>query len=127
MKNILIVDENKDILDALSESLCSSLKDCSILIASNSAKGGSIMKTTPIDLVLTELLTPAMNGYGFIEQVKKSHPSVPVCVMTGNCSPDVVERFKSMGVVSWIEKPFQFDRLAQMIAEELRKEKNIPQ
>jgi two-component system, chemotaxis family, chemotaxis protein CheY len=119
MKNILIVDDNNDILDALAGSLCRCLKDCSIITASNGTKGEAIMKDTPIDLILTELSMPVMNGYKFIEQVKKNHPFVPVCVMTGDCSPPVIKRLELMGVGRWIEKPFHFDKLATMISEEL--------
>ena len=127
MKKILIVDNNKDILEALSGNLCNSLKDCSILTASNGATGEDIMKKTPIDLVLTELLIPAMNGFRFIEQVKKNYPFVPVCVMTGDCSPSVIERLRTIGVGRWIEKPFQFDQIAKLISEELKLENKIPQ
>ncbi len=123
MKNILILDDNRDILDALSVSLRKVLKDCTILTSSNGAKGEDILKTTPIDLILTDLSMPTVNGYRFIEHVKKNYPFVPVCVMTGNCSPDVIKRLQSMGVGRWIEKPFQFDQLAHMIAEELKLER----
>jgi len=123
MKNILILDDNRDILDALSISLCKVLKDCTILTSLNGAKGEDILKTTPIDLILTDLSKPIINGYRFIERVKKNYPFVPVCVMTGKCSPDVIERLQSMGVGRWIEKPFQFEHLAQMIADELKLER----
>jgi len=121
MKNILIVDDNKDILNALAAGLCRRLHDCSILTAASGAKGEKIVRSTPIDLILTEVSMPAENGYKFIEQVKKNYPFVPVCVMTGDCSPAVIKRLELMGVGRWIEKPFQFDNLATMISEELEK------
>lgn len=122
MKNILIVDNNKDILDALSGGLCSSLKECAILTASNGEKGREIINTSPVDLILTELSLPVMDGFSFIEQVKKDYPVVPVCVMTGDCSAAVIDRLKSMGVGRWIEKPFHFEKLAKMISDELKLE-----
>ncbi len=42
--------------------------------------------------------------------------------MTADCSPRVISKLLSMGVGCWIEKPFKFEKLARMIAEEL----NIP-
>jgi len=123
MKNILILDDNRDILDALSVGLRMVLKDCTILTSLNGAKGEDILKTTPIDLILTDLSMPIINRYRFIEHVKKNYPFVPVCVMTGKCSPDVIERLQSMGVGRWIEKPFQFEQLAQLISEELKLER----
>jgi CheY-like chemotaxis protein len=72
-----------------------------------------------IDMVVTDLAMPVMSGYVLIEYAKKNFPFVPVCVMTASCSPNVVGRLLSMGVGRWIEKPFKFEKLARMIADEL--------
>jgi CheY-like chemotaxis protein len=123
MKNILVLDDNRDILDALSTRLCYYLKGCNILTASDGAQGKEILKSRSIDLILTDLSMPVVNGYMLIEHVKKHYPSIPVCVMTASCSPHIIQRLQAMGVGRWIEKPFQFDKLAQMIAAELKLER----
>jgi len=119
MKNILVLDDNKDILNALSVSLHSCVKDCTVMTALNGEKGEAILNSMPIDLIVTELDMPVANGYRFIEQVRKKYPSIPVCVMSGDCSTRVLEQLKAMGVLRWIQKPFPFEKLAQMITEEL--------
>lgn len=118
-KNILILDDNKYILEALSASLRIFLKDCATLTASNGAEGEEIMRSEHIDLVLADLDMPVMNGYEFIERVKKLDGDLPVCVMTGACTPEIAERLRSMGVRWCIEKPFNFKELSRMISEEL--------
>ena len=123
MKNILVLDDNKDILDAVSTCLRNYLKDCNILTALDGAKGQEILQSMPIDLVLTDLSMPVVNGYMLIEHVKKHYPAVPVCVMTASCSARVIKRLQSMGIGRWIEKPFQFEKLADMIAQELKLER----
>ena len=120
MKKILVLDDNKDILNTLHLGLCACLQDCQILTASNGEKGVVILKNSPVDMIVTDLDMPVMNGYQFIEQVKRDHPDVPVCVMTGDCSSDdVVARMRALGVSRCIQKPFPFDKLAAMITEEL--------
>ena len=121
MKNILVLDDNKDILNALSVGLHSCLKDCTVMTALNGEKGEAILKSMPIDLIVTELDLPVVNGYRFIEQVRKKYPTVPVCVMSGDCSTRILEQLQTRGVFRWIQKPFPFEKLAQMITEELDK------
>jgi len=119
MKNILILDNNKDILNALHAGLCACLKECGVLTASNAEKGNAILKTQAIDLVLTDLDMPIMNGYQFIEQTRRDHPSIPVCVMTGACPTQVKDRLSAMGVKQVLTKPFPMESLARMVSEEL--------
>jgi len=124
-KTILILDDNRDIQQALKVGLHSCLKGATILTASNGEAGRELMKTTPVDLVLTDLDMPVMNGYRFIESVRSEHPSVLVCVMAGSCPPEVTERLTRMGGSRYIEKPFQLDALAHMLTEELARERGV--
>ncbi len=96
MKNILVVDDNTDILEAVS-TLHERVKGCAVSIATDGAQGEAIMKSTPVDLVLTDLSMPVMNGYMLIERVRKKYPAVLVCVMTADCSPRVISKLLSMG------------------------------
>ncbi len=80
MKNILVVDDNTDILEAVSTLLHERVKGCAVSIATDGAQGEAIMKSTPVDLVLTDLSMPVMNGYMLIERVSKKKIS---------CSPDM--------------------------------------
>jgi two-component system chemotaxis response regulator CheY len=120
MKNILVLDDNKDILEIVSTRLDKYVKGCSVVTATDGAQGEAILRSTAVDLILTDLSMPVMNGYTLIERAKKDYPSVPVCVMTADCSTKVVSRLQSMGVGRWIQKPFKFEQLARMIAEELK-------
>ena len=119
MKNILVLDDNKYILEALSANLCYYLGECNIMTALDGAKGEDVLRSTPVDLILTDIDMPVVKGYEFIEHAKKNYPGVPVCVMTGDCSASVREKLETLGVTRYIEKPFQYDKLASMITEEL--------
>jgi CheY-like chemotaxis protein len=119
MKTILIIDDNQDILNAIQQGLRMYLKDCSIVTAPNGKIAGEIMRNGQVDLVLTDLDMPVMDGYQFIEQSRREHGTVPVCVMTGQCIGDEEERLKALGVSRVIGKPLEFERLANAIAEEL--------
>ena len=119
MKNILIVDDNKDILKALHLGLCSCLRDCEIQTALNGEAGMAILKTKQVDLIITDLDMPVLNGYRFIEKARHDFPLVPVCVMAGSCLDDARTRLNAMGVSHVIQKPFLFENLAELITNEL--------
>ena len=119
MKNILVVDDNKDILNALQLGLGGYLKDCTILTALNGQQAADILKSTIIDLILTDLDLPVQNGYRFIEDSRRAHGLVPICVMTGNCTAADRERLQALGVDKILEKPFQVEHLSNLIAREL--------
>jgi DNA-binding NtrC family response regulator len=120
MKNILVLDGNKHILDALSDNLCMYLKGCNIMTASNGRKGADILSSTVVDLVVTALDIPVENGLQFIEKTRKAYPEIPVCVMSGDCAPKIRDRLRALGVKRHIQKPFNFDALADAIREELK-------
>jgi len=122
MKNILVLDDNKHILEALSANLCRYLKNCNIMTASDGINGTAILSSTAVDLVLTDLDIPVEDGFQFIERTRKAYPGIPVCVMTGNCAPQFRERLRALGVQRHIQKPFHFDALADVIREELKLE-----
>jgi CheY-like chemotaxis protein len=119
IKNILLVDDNPYFLTGLSMNLCVHLKNCNILTAGNGRQALEIMKAVPVDLIVTDLEMPFMDGYELVESVKKKHRGLPVFAMTGSASPETKKRLESMGVSRCIEKPFGFKELADLIETEL--------
>ena len=119
MKNILLVDDNLYFLTGLSMNLCIHLKNCNILTAGNGRKALEIMEAIPVDLIVTDLEMPTMDGYELVESVKKKHRGLPVFVMTGSAAPETKKRLESMGASRCLEKPFGFKELADLIETEL--------
>lgn len=119
MKKVLIVDDNYYFLTGLSMSLCGYLKNCNILTAGNGGKALEIMEYIPVDLVVTDLEMPIMDGYELVETVKKKQPNLPIFAMTGCMAPETEKRVASLGAPRCLEKPFGFKKLADMIAAEL--------
>jgi two-component system response regulator YesN len=119
MKNILIVDDNTSILDGLATTFGILLRGYTILTAENGMKAVKIMESVPVDLILTDLSMPVMDGYGLIQHTKKNYPRTAVFVMTGVYTADVAERLRPFGIVRCVEKPFDYEELAHEISHEL--------
>jgi two-component system response regulator FlrC len=124
--NILIVDDNRMILNSLSSYFAFRLKDYTVLTAEDGRKAIDVMKTHPISLVLTDLEMPHVDGYQVVEYTKKHHPAVPLIIMTGSWSIDLEMLVQKMGVARCIQKPFRFEELGDLAIEALVDHTEIP-
>jgi DNA-binding NtrC family response regulator len=120
-KNVLMLDSNRHILDALSKNLYFYLKNCNIMTVESCAKVDEVLRSTPIDVIVADLDVQADDSYHFIERIKKDHPRIGLCVMSGKCTPAMRRRLKDAGIVSYLEKPFLLPTLAAMISDELER------
>lgn len=120
-ENILIVDNNADILDALAMTLGYALRGTKIQTAVNRTKAEEILRSSPIDLVMADLDMPFPEGYALIGFLMNNYPAIPLCVMMGSCPPDMHEKLRAMGVAMSIEKPFQIEALTALLREMMSK------
>jgi len=119
MKRVLVVDDNQWIREALSDRLKEHLGDIAVTAASNGREALDIMTTGAVDMLITEVDLPGMNGYELIDQVRQQRPVMPIMVTTDDCSLKVVELLTSLGVNKWIEKPFDGKTIAKAVRTEL--------
>ncbi len=119
-KNILLIDDNKYLLDVFVIRLTMYLNNYRILTARNAQQGIEIMRSASIEFVLTDLDMPEIDGYRFIEYAKKRYPSVPVYAMSNNRSPELAERLHSLGIADCIEKPFLIEEVIYRIMTQLK-------
>ena len=69
------------------------------------------------DLIITDINMPRLDGFGFIEQVRKSekHRAIPILVLTTESDRDLKERARKAGATGWIVKPFDPQKLADAV------------
>lgn len=125
-KNILLIDDNKYLLDVFVIRLTMSLKNCKVLTARNGKRGIEILKSARVDFVLTDLDMPEMDGYQLIEYAQKHFPEIPVYAMSNDCSAEVGQRLGALGIIECIEKPFLVEEVANKIMKRLKSEKAAP-
>jgi len=125
MKNILIIDDNRMLRNSISEYLGFMVKGCTILTASDGQSGIDLLNSNPVNLVLTDLEMPGMDGYQVIDYAKKNHPDVPVVIMTGSWSFDLSELVSKTGIVCCLEKPFRFEDLNEIVQGVFKQDKTM--
>ncbi len=119
MKNVLIVDDERSFLSSVSEGLSAYAAEFNTLTAENGKKAIEILNSTQVDLVVTDLKMPEMDGFELLAYMSRQFPDIPVIVMTAYGTPEIKERVQSMGVSQYLEKPLDFKELVDKIFLEL--------
>lgn len=111
---ILIVDDEPDLLAGLKRSLQPDM-DCRVLLACSGAEALKLMETEVVDIVLTDIRMPEMDGMTLLREIKERDSQIIVIVMTAYGTIEkAVEAIKS-GAYDFIEKPFDEDRLIHLL------------
>ena len=109
METVLIVDDEINyprILGAVLEE-----EGFEVLTANSGSEAFEILHTTEIDLVLTDMKMPEMDGIGLLEKIKTRDPQLPVIMMTAHGTVDKAVEAMEKGAYSYILKPFDNERL----------------
>ena len=74
------------------------------------------------DLIITDLNMPVMNGLEFIEGLRRveSTKNTPCLMLTSETNAEIKQQGKSLGLIGWILKPFNPDKLEQAITRILK-------
>ncbi len=115
MKKILLVDDETNFLLSLADMLKVSNNDFSVATAGNGIEACKIIDSGEIDLVVTDLNMPGMDGFQLMAHIGKTCPETPVIAMTAYGTPEMESRLGDLGVFKYIEKPIDFDSLLTMI------------
>ena len=90
-----------------------------IICAHNGQEALAVLKKEKIDLLVTDLHMPVMDGFELLAQVSQKDPYLPVIVMTAFGTPEIEEKISHMTAFHYLEKPLDFDALTQMIEQAL--------
>jgi CheY-like chemotaxis protein len=119
MKTVLIVDDDGLIRELTARFLESSPIGLTVLTAGNGAEAVALLKTTRVDLVLTDLNMPVMDGFKLLAYISDKHPDIKKIAMTGLQSEDVREKLRFLGIRHCMEKPFGLKDLNEKIIQML--------
>lgn len=112
-ENILIVDDNYDMLELLQRHLKSF--NFHTYKASSVVEAIEVLKTTPINLLITDLQMPEINGIELIKYTSEHFPSIPKLVITGFPSVDTAINAVKSGALDYLIKPFTGEELKKAI------------
>lgn len=109
---LLIIDDEPDIRGVIRDTVESEF-ECSE--ASNGLEAAFLVNNEHFDLILTDFDMPLMNGFELIRHLHERSNGVPIIVLTGRGSEDLLRRATAFNTFDYIEKPFHPIKLLQTL------------
>jgi DNA-binding response OmpR family regulator len=119
MKKILIVDDDPNIITALTVRLEAARYE--VLSAPDGFKGLQAAVTSPPDLILLDVCLPAVIGFAVAQQLQVlGLERIPVIFITASKKEGLRAAAKDLGAAGYLEKPYEAQELLALIAQVLR-------
>jgi len=119
-KTILLVDDSYSIRESVGFLLSEAGFD--IIKATDGQNALSFLDGRKIDMILTDLHMPIMNGIGLITNVRKTetYKRIPILLLTTETLKEIKLEAKKAGATGWLNKPFEKQKLFSVINKVLR-------
>jgi len=102
MSKILIADDNKAIAMTLQLKLVQ--EGFEVKLVENGKEALSLLESEKFDLLILDLITPELNGFGVLEALKQKNITVPVIVASDLSQVEDFDRVKQMGAIDFFVK-----------------------
>ena len=115
MKTILLIEDNIDILENLTEYL--KLEGYKIITANNGKSGVQLAKVFIPDLIICDTLMPGMDGYEVLRLLMETATTTDIPFIFNTSNSENIDREKALqlGADGYIVKPFEVEALLKMI------------
>ncbi len=114
---LIIVDDEPIILEGLSSYNWRSFNFQLIGTASNGAVALELMKQQTVDVIITDIKMPVMDGMELSKAVKQLHPQCKIVIITGHKDFEYARGALQIGVSDYLLKPIELTELDQLIIE----------
>lgn len=117
-RTIVLVDDEEVLAWSLSNRLARARPTWKVHTANTGEAALERIQSAPVDLLVADVRMPGMSGIDLILSARSEHPDLPVVVMTAFQTPDI-QRVTGAPFTGFLEKPFEFDRLLELVDEAL--------
>lgn len=108
---ILIVEDEEKLRRVIELQLSSDEHE--VVTAANGEE--ALRKIEGVDLVITDLKMPGMDGLSLLERISRDSPSTPVVVMTAFGNVETAVEAMKRGAIDFLQKPFSLDHLSTVV------------
>ena len=115
MADVLLIDDDVSFLRDLAEGLHISSRATNVITADNAEKAIQILRTAVMDVIITDLNMPGINGFELIQRVQRQFPHIPVIIMSAYARTMVQDRLQGIRYAEYIEKPLDLAEIADAI------------
>ena len=110
--SILVVDDQPDVATTLADILA--LKGFKVYLSFSGAAALKILEGQPVDILLTDVKMPDMNGVMLYREVRKKFPKVTTYFMTAYAADDLIQQGMKEGIKTVLTKPLDIDLIVAL-------------
>ncbi len=118
VRTVLIVDDEERLRKALGRSLCQ--ENSQTLTAASGEEALDLLEKRRIDLVITDLIMPGMDGMALVRSIKSRVPSMKIIILTAYGTAESMREAEELGVAWHLAKPFDLAQLKAKVNELLQ-------
>lgn len=112
-KMILIVDDSQDLTHVIADFL--SMHGYQVLTAHDGYDALECMNSQPINIVVSDIHMPRMDGFTLMGEIKTRYPKVPIVLITGFSVGEAKKLAFERGANAFVAKPFKLKELKSVI------------
>jgi len=116
-QRILVVEDDKDLAEALTDTL--ELEGWQVSRAADGAAALERLEREDIALVLSDVHMERMDGHTLLQRIRTARPDLPVILMTAYATVQKAVQAMQQGAVDYLVKPFEAEALVQTVARHL--------
>jgi two-component system, response regulator, stage 0 sporulation protein F len=113
VKHILIVDDEENTRLGLSKLL--SQEGYAVDLAANGMEALALLRRQRVNLVISDINMPDMNGIGFLREVSRRFPSTNVIMITAYGGVETYLEAMNLGALEYLHKPVRLDELRSVM------------
>ena len=113
LRRILVVDDEENARIALSKIL--TREGYEVASASNGYEALNYLRGKEVELIITDINMPEMNGLSFLRELNRSHPASNVIMITAYGEVESYIEAMNLGAFEYINKPLKVDELKKII------------
>lgn len=125
-RTILVVDDHPEVRDYIGSQLKG---DYNLLYAANGVQALDTLNKMQVDLLITDLMMPLMDGFELLENTREKYPTLPVLVVSARTSVEDTSEILGYGINDFISKPFDrshFQMRVKNILDQKSRADNLP-
>ena len=107
--SILVVDDNPSMARVLADIL--ELKGFEVYAAGSGAEALEVLQVNPVDILLTDVKMPEMNGLELYQETRKPYPNLTAVFMTAYAANDLIHQGMTEGIKMVLTKPVDINSL----------------
>ncbi len=111
--NVLVVDDDEMSI-VIVEHILRSMEELRVIGVSTKQEAFNVLNRTGIDLILIDLRMPDTDGFELYQQIRRDY-GMPVILMTGDRSMEIIQRIRELGIDDYLTKPFNWAITAETV------------